>query len=285
MNIGNFKENVNHGVLPVPSTSVFKMFNTTGLPFASGATEEAYLEAYSTAVPADASVGYQKSCIFHHTDGVEVNDMLYVNLGTAASSTFKAIMPAQVGSTSDPATTSTANTKFIAHYFENTATSGDNRAYYLRLYLAGAGGGGEALRAFTTISDIAAGTAHGAHLSLNFATSGTITGLGCGSRSTLHVINSALTGGTYCGAMSEIYCDGNSSDISGTTVHSIHRFVVAGGNATARGKVYNAFEFADIKSGTGATDMIKTDMHTATPTDGLRIIINGAVYHICLVSA
>lgn len=46
------------------------------------------LEAYGTTVPADASVGYAPGCHFIHVDGAGEADLLYVNLGTKASSNF-----------------------------------------------------------------------------------------------------------------------------------------------------------------------------------------------------
>ena len=72
------------------------------------------------------------------------------------------------GTSTNKFTTATANTKFMEFRLENSATSGDNRGQYLRLYLSGAGGGGEASRIFTTEKNVAAGNAHGQHCSLNF---------------------------------------------------------------------------------------------------------------------
>ena len=186
------------------------------------------------------------------------------------------------GLASDRTTTADADSSFIDFRWENSATSGDNRGIYNRLYLTGAGSGGESLRSYTDVEDVACGTAHGAHLTLGLGTSGSITGLGAASRSTLMIPNAALTGGTYCGGMSELYFEGASSDISGTTAHSIHRFV-CGGNATGAATAYNAFEFADIPTGTDATDMLDTDQHAAAATDGLRCLINGAAYCFMMV--
>lgn len=122
--------------------------------------------------------------------------------------------------------TATADTKFVTMYFKNTATSGDNRGMYLRLYLAGAGGGGEALRCFTTVYDVIAGTAHGAHISLNFNTTGKLTGLGVAMRATLHIPNQAMSGGgNYAAIQAEIYSDGSSSDPAGMTEFSMFRVV------------------------------------------------------------
>lgn len=124
----------------------------------------------------------------------------------------------------------TADMRFININVDNGATSGDNRAIYNRLYLTGAGGGGESLRSFTTIEDVAGATAHGAHISLNFGATGTLTGLGVASRNTLHIPNGSLAGGTYAATQPEIYSDGASSAFSGTELSFIR--VTNAGDAT-----------------------------------------------------
>lgn len=171
----------------------------------------------------------------------------------------------------------TANMKFISFYVDNGATSGDNRLMYLRQYLTGAGGGGEALRAFTTVENVAGGTAHGAHISLNFGTTGSITGLGIPVRSTLHVPNQVQSGGTYAGGQSEIYFDGTSARIAGATKASIHRFL-CDGVAGYTNDVPNVFEFV----GLNATQL---QSNTASAADHiLRIDVGGTLYGIMLVA-
>jgi len=61
-----------------------------------------------------------------------------------------------IGTSTSPAVCDTASTNFKEFRFDCGATSGDARGEYLRLYITGAGGGGEALRAFTTVNDVAA---------------------------------------------------------------------------------------------------------------------------------
>ena len=53
------------------------------------------------------------------------------------------------GTSSAPATTSSANKNFMGYWVKSTATSGDARALYVRLYFGGAGSG-EAVRAYAT---------------------------------------------------------------------------------------------------------------------------------------
>jgi len=177
----------------------------------------------------------------------------------------------------------TADLKMLHYHYTATCTSGDSRTIYSHLTLAGAGGAGEAVRGRTEVTAVAAGGVHGGHFGIEYGAAGQTSGLGVGCRGTLMIPDRALGAGTVYGGMSEIYAEGASSDISGTT-HAIHAFVCSG-NSTGSDTAQNALSFVGIKAGTAATDMLKTDMHTGTPTDGLRIIINGAVYHIGLVSA
>lgn len=58
------------------------------------------------------------------------------------------------------------------YYLDATHTTGNMRGEYLRLYFSGAGGSGEALRAFSTINNVSVatgGTVNGAHVSLGTA--------------------------------------------------------------------------------------------------------------------
>ena len=158
------------------------------------------------------------------------------------------------GTSSSKVVCDTANTKFMEFRFDCGATSGDNRGMYLRLYTTGAGGGGEALRAFHTVEDVAAATVHGAHLSLSFGSTGSCTGQGIATRSTLHLPNEALTASnvTYSALQAEIYCDGASSDPAGNYI-SYLRFV-NGGNATGGADVDDdaaLFEFDGFSSASG----------------------------------
>jgi len=142
-----------------------------------------------------------------------------------------------IGDSTTHWSSSTADTKVISIYADITATSGDNRGIYNRLYIKGAGAGGESLRSYTEITGVAAGTAHGAHLSLGMGestTKGSVTGLGAAVRCTLGLPNAALaSGGTYTALMSEIYSFGDDSDAGAVTEISFLRFVNGG---TTNGK-------------------------------------------------
>lgn len=191
-----------------------------------------------------------------------------------------------VGSSSDPATTSTADAKFFEYRLESSATSGDARGEYLRLYISGAGGGGEALRAFTTVNDVAAATAHGAHISLNFGTSGTVTGQGVAGRFTLHMPTTALTSNvTMSAVQAEIWSDGSTSDPGGSTKLSFFR-AVNGGNANGMADVDDdaaLFELIGFTAGSG--NLVSGNTASKSTLDftnwvTLRILIGSTVYYI-----
>jgi len=189
------------------------------------------------------------------------------------------------GTSTNPMTTATADTKFMEFRLENSATSGDNRGMYLRFYQAGAGGGGEALRAFTTISDVAVGTAHGAHISLNFATSGTVTGQGIAGRFTLHIPATALTSNvTLSAVQAEIWSDATTSDPGGSTILSCFR-AVNGGDGTGKADVDTDAYLFDIQGWTSATGSMFLADTPGTLNGSLRILIGATPYYIGLYTA
>lgn len=188
------------------------------------------------------------------------------------------------GTSAAPATTATANKNFVELRCESTATTAgsDSRAAYLRLALAGATtGGGETLRAFTNVN-AAVGTAHGAHVSASFGTNGKVTGQAVAQRCTLHVPNRALAaGGTYHALQGEVYCDGNSADISPVTEHAILKLLVDGGNATAQNLVKNALSLRLTAGADGTGNMVYSHEHSAGNAAGsIRILVNGVARYL-----
>jgi len=204
-------------------------------------------------------------------------------LGSAAASASGLLMG--VGTSAAPAATSTADAKFVEIRAKNTATSGDNRLAYFRFDIGGAGGGGECLRAFTDLT-AAAGTAHGAHLSLQADLTGYVTGLGVGVRGQLLVGNAAIpAGGTYYGMQAEIYAEGSSSDISAVTKHAVLA-IQANGDATGKATVVNAMAI-DGTAAADATKMISSVSLAELPgsTVGIAVLVNGTRYYIPAVLA
>lgn len=185
-----------------------------------------------------------------------------------------------IGSTSDPLTTSTANKNFLGYWVESTATTdgSDTRGMYLRLYLsAETTGGGESLRAYTTVN-AAVGTAHGAHISLNFGTSGAVSGQAIAVRSTLHLKAGTATG-TVAPLQAELYLDAATSAPPANS-HGLIRAIVAG-DVTNIAAVKNLLlvEGVKVTAASSATDnMVVTGCADATSTVRIKIRINGTDY-------
>jgi len=200
----------------------------------------------------------------------------FSDIDVVAANTDGGIIKA--GTSSDRIVSDVANMKFISEYFDNGATSGDNRGMYLRLYLTGAGGGGEALRVFTTCEDVACGTAHGAHISLNFGATGSVTGQGIASRNTLHVPDANL-GGTVAATQAEIWSDGSSSAITGKA--SFLRFV-NGGDATGIDDVLDNADLMELSGFAIASGNIIAAKSSAAVSHTARVNIDGAPYWVLL---
>lgn len=99
---------------------------------------------------------------------------------------------------------STASQNALGLFFETEAATGDTRGINLRLYFSGAGGSGEALRAYGIVNNVTAatgGTVNGAHVTLGVAgASGAVSGAGNALRATLSFGNGVNAGGT-CSAI------------------------------------------------------------------------------------
>ena len=189
-----------------------------------------------------------------------------------------------LGGTASNPSLITAAGNFFPLYGSSTATSGDSRNIYSRLYLSGAAGSGESVRAFTTVNNVAANTAHGIHASVSFGTSGSVTGLAAASRSTLQIVNGALTNGTYTASMAEIYCDGSSSDPSGVAELSVFR-VAFSGNATGLAKADTKAALMSITGNAINTGKMIAAKSSAAVTHVARILVNGTPYYIMLSNA
>jgi len=185
------------------------------------------------------------------------------------------------GSSSERVVSGDANVKFFEFRCESSATSGDNRAIYNRLYITGAGNGGESLRSFTTVEDVAASTAHGAHISLNFGDSGSVTGLGVAGRHTLHIPDDASWApGNVAALQAEIYSDGADSDTDGATEVAFLRFV-NGGNASGVSDVDDdAFLFTIDGGAVGSGNMVQTDNDETKMSHKIRIQVHGTTMYL-----
>lgn len=203
----------------------------------------------------------------------------FMGLGNKAPSSNALLFG--VGSSSAKVTTPTAGKNFFEFRTESTATSGDSRGIYNRLYLAGAGVSGESLRTFTTVSDVAAATAHGAHISLDFASTGEVTGQGIAARCTLHIPDDAgWAPGTIAAVQAEIWSDGDASDTDGVTEVSFIR-VINGGNANGIADVDDdAFLIAFSGGAIGAGNVVQTEVDETKFSHKIRVKMNGTVMYL-----
>ena len=170
--------------------------------------------------------------------------------------------------------------RFVDWNFYSYHTSGDARSLYCRLYLSGAAGDGEALRAFTTINNVSAGMAHGVHGSLNFGSTGRVTGLGVAIHGTLHIPDDASWApGTISALCAEIYSDGDASDTDGATDVSFIR-VANSGNANGVADVEDdaaLMSFAGFTIGSGNMLAAKS---AAAVTHVIRIKVGSTPYYL-----
>jgi len=176
-----------------------------------------------------------------------------------------------IGTDADPATTSTADKKFIEMRCSTSAATGDNRLCYYRYLMEGAGGG-ECMRA-STVVNTNLGTAHGAHFGIEFeaaAGGSECSGLGVGLRGTLMIPNIASWAptGTYAAGMFEIFSEGTASDPAGMTELSVLRLVNGGDTTGAVDVDTDAFLFSiqGFTAGTGKMVEEGTGIGTVTGT-------------------
>lgn len=105
-------------------------------------------------------------------------------------------------STTPYAMGSTANQNAISNFLSTTATTGDTRGEYLRLYFSGAGGSGEAARIFSTINNVSVatgGTVNGAHISLGTSgASAAVSGAANALRATFGIAAASTNIGGTC---------------------------------------------------------------------------------------
>ena len=194
--------------------------------------------------------------------------------------------PAAVGkSTSTDRLTSTSAGNFLQVY-ANQAYTGSTRAAYIRLYATVAAASGDALRAFGTVENVAGDTFRGAHISLSFGTSGSITGLGTALTATLQLPNAVLpSGGTYAAANAELYSDGSTTAVSAVTELSIFRGVL-NGNATGIGRVDDkAYAFVIDGNAIGSGNICEASTTEANYGYSIRCKVGGTVMYLMAATA
>lgn len=186
------------------------------------------------------------------------------------------------GTSADPMTTAVAGKVFMEFRTESTATSGDSRSLYLRHSLNDSGGAisGEAIRAFTKLTDDAA-TARGAHISLDTLAAKGVSGLGVGVDAQILVGDGALpAGGTYAVLNAEAYAAGTSVDISGATEFSFLRMNL-GGDDTGNDNIEdNAFAMVLAGGTIAAGNIVQTETDETKFSHKIRIKANGTTMYL-----
>ena len=194
-----------------------------------------------------------------------------------------------IGSTTSPITSSTANSNFQGFYVANSdATGGTARGIYMRLYLTGAGQSGEAVRAFTTVNAAGCVGVHGIQASVSFGTSGTITGMAVGVRGTFQVPNATMSAGTGAAVAADISADGSSTSFTGTALSffKCHTSGNSTGITQLLGQAF-LFDFTSCNTGSGATYFIDNS-GTTTPAYVGKVKVrlpSGATGYIAILSA
>lgn len=251
------------------------------------ASEDHTIVLVSNGAPIGIVVDYESGYLWIDITGYTVPAETAINtfpvdlsLATGTGTTGVAM---RIGTTGSPVALNTTGQRGIQEYYSTTATSDTTYGRYTQLKVLGAGVEGIATRSRLLASIAGIGNAHGHHATLELdAAAGSVTGLGTGLRANLVLPGRALpSGGTYYGAMAEIYSNA-SADISAVTEHAILA-VQANGDNTAKAKVLNAFSIAGT-DGTGK--MIYTATWSApTFTGSIRFLLNGAVRYIPFTSA
>jgi len=185
------------------------------------------------------------------------------------------------GTSADPIVMPTAGTNAVGIWTSSTATSGDSRLAYLRHYFSGAGGSGEALRAYGTVNNVTAatgGTVNGAHISLSVTgASGAVSGSGHASRHTLDLGAATNPGGT----LSVVEVD--TSIAADATIPASAAFL--GVNNVGSGKLGLFMRATNMDtSACFKTGLTAATVNAAT-TAALKVSVNGTTYYIPLATA
>jgi len=127
------------------------------------------------------------------------------------------------GTSSSEVVTDNPNTKFISLYFKSTAVSGDMRAIYARLNLAGVTGGagyGDAVRALAYVTGTGYANAVGIHSTVSIQSGATATGQSAGLRATFEAASASRT---LSGKVASLIVDSNVG--ANNTMPSVHGFI------------------------------------------------------------
>lgn len=187
-----------------------------------------------------------------------------------------------LGTSGTPVVTDSGNVNFMGYWVQSNATSGDVRGMYTRLFLTGTGGTGEAARIYTTMKDATGSTARGAHITLDFGSTGKVTGLGAALECTLHIPNQGTQSGTLTALQLSINSDGSSSDPSGSTLSYIR--TSNQGDTTGDDDVntdVSLFNIIGHAAGAGTLFQATTTGYILSEiTNSLKISVGGTTLHL-----
>ena len=263
-----------YGVNGEPTADRFENFKTN--LFAYGKTPAITVDkACTTGVSVTGATGIGLDIDGTITQGIKLG-----NTGGASSASGLLM---GIGTSADPATTTTAAANFVEIRCQTTATSGGGRGVYVRYDIAADGTStGEAIRGLLMVTS-AVGSFTGVSGGVEFHnTTGAISGSATGGSFTM-LINAAgqSTGGLY-GASAIMHMGGSGGP---PTMHAPLEVRVAG-NATGAAKVLNAISFAVPDcADSGGDEMISLGTSMGTVTGTIRVLINGAVRFIPFYSA
>ena len=184
-----------------------------------------------------------------------------------------------LGTSTTPVQTSSGSVNFLGYWVQTSATSGDVRGLYMRLFFTGIGGPGEAARLFSTVSNVVASTVRGAHISLDFAATGTVTGLGAALECTLHIPNQGTQSGTMAAIKLAINSDGSTSDPSGAALSYIR--VDNQGDATGGIDVDDDVYLFDIQGHTiGNGNLVEVAQAETSYEHNIRIRVGSTIMYL-----
>ncbi len=209
---------------------------------------------------------------------ITANDLIKPNACAGADCTTALLIG--VGTTGDPALTAAPNVNFMEVRGKTTATSGANHGFYFGLEGNGTGAYPIPFRGRAYLTGACANAHGGAFTLEDDATNGAVTGLGTGCRMNWVLGNAAQeAGGTYYGAMAEIYCNGNASDPSPVARYACLA-IGANGDATGAARVKNAIDFHSTGADASG-NMIYTHAHAEGNAAGsIRVLINGVAKYL-----
>lgn len=182
------------------------------------------------------------------------------------------------GNSSNPVTTSAADSKFLNYYAKSSATSGDMRLGYFRLELDGtiaATGYGDCIRAWAKVGGTGYSYATGLHATCSIDAGGTVTGSSSGLRATYGAADSSRTLG---GAISALHL---CSDVgANNTMPTVNAFI----RCTKDGSV--DFDNLIALPAAAANGSIFAQHTTQTMTHSIKIIDSaGTAYYLMCCDA